>query len=606
VIWSLYFGISYLVSLFLCCIYCCYDRTVERFGDLSTYHHYQIFRRMENLGEHTIRKQESEIDSRVLKWTFETLIEDHELQTFFEYILGFRSSKVVKDPQQLLQKLNEWKLSSTLGLFLHRTCLSTRVSESNKIQRLVLCVKVADAARLLDGIWHILDGLFTGEGRAILESVEAGHSIRNLGSTSDQDTPLCAQSIVGCIIANVRNRDDRWIALAKDQLCPAISETDFDTYVGQGDSILLANLIHVTRQLHTTHVTFLRGRMLPLNYRPTRGVSHFTRLLSNFDIRETLPVLQHAFCALWNYLVVDARRNGPDKIAMDILIGFRYLYLALHQDTNAYLTAFTALTADDNTLRRVLLNTLCDQPDHLGSNVTGLCTLAPIAIHDSDIILTIPSPIPIPIPAHSTPYQRNEPISDGVLGASRRVIHIAMSPDLLCFEGNRTLVSSQDEPVSRMQGITHTSSIANSSATPLATHAGGATPQDNRETTMVPSIIPGSSPPSPPGSGRMSIMDLHSHEDPVVNQSDGVPHEPVSSPLTSITASSHTTPPVGSVSGPNNSTIITIFGAHRNTRDTNSSRLELARHAHHSEPPAPDIAMTALQPPSPDSSGHSL
>ncbi|KAH9963666.1 hypothetical protein BGW80DRAFT_827688 [Lactifluus volemus] len=572
VIWSLYSIISYLAFLFLCCICCCYDTTVDRFDDLSTYYHDQIFKRMENLGEDTIREQESEIDSRVLKWTFETLIEDHELQRFFQYILGFRSSKVVKDPQQLLQKLGEWKLSSALVSFLHRTWLSNLVPESDKIQRLVVCVKVADAARLLDAIWEILDGVFTGEGRAILDSVETGHSLRNLGNTSDQETPLCAQSIVGCIIANVRNRDGRWLALARDQLCPAISKTDFDTYVRQGDNILLANLIHVTRQFHTIHDIILSGRMPSLNPdKPTRVISHFTRLLSNFDIRETLPALQHEFCALWNDLVEDAKRSGPDGIASHILIGFRHLYLDLHQDTNADLTAFCDPTVDENTLRRAVLHALCDHPNHLlEGNVTGLGVIAPIAIHDT--VLTIPRPTPSP--AHSTPYYGNESLTVGILG-------------------NRTFVSLQDEPVSRTPSIIHTSSIANS--IPLATYAGGTTPQLNRETIMVPPMISGSSLPSPPDSGRTLSLDLHLHEDPIVNQS-GIPHEPVTSLSSSITASSHTTPPVASVSGPNNTTISTILSDHRNIRDLNGSRLELT---HQSGPTAPNIAMTALQPPNP-------
>jgi Family of unknown function (DUF6535) len=55
VIWSLYTIISYLAFLFLCCICCCYT-TVERFDDISTYYRDQIFKRVEKLGEETIRE----------------------------------------------------------------------------------------------------------------------------------------------------------------------------------------------------------------------------------------------------------------------------------------------------------------------------------------------------------------------------------------------------------------------------------------------------------------------------------------------------------------------------------------------------------------------
>ncbi|KAI0248482.1 hypothetical protein BJV78DRAFT_1332601 [Lactifluus subvellereus] len=102
-----YRSISYVGSLLFCCICCCYDATVERFNELSSHYRDRVFQRMEKIAEETIQKRASKIDGCDLKRTFEALAEDHELDQFFQCILGFRSSKVVKCPHRILHELGE-------------------------------------------------------------------------------------------------------------------------------------------------------------------------------------------------------------------------------------------------------------------------------------------------------------------------------------------------------------------------------------------------------------------------------------------------------------------------------------------------------------------
>jgi hypothetical protein len=85
-----------------------------------------------------------EIDCCVLKWTFfNTLVEDHELNRFFQSILGFCSSTIVKEPRHIIHGLGESKLSLALIGFLGHTWFNF-LSNSDKMWRLVLYVKVAD------------------------------------------------------------------------------------------------------------------------------------------------------------------------------------------------------------------------------------------------------------------------------------------------------------------------------------------------------------------------------------------------------------------------------------------------------------------------------
>jgi hypothetical protein len=101
---------------------------------------------------------------------------------------------------------------------------------------------------------------------------------------------LRAQTIVAGIIFNVQANNDDWVALAADHL--GESEYVIRDYLKHGDdNVLLANLIHITRQIiHALEERyFLAARSS--NILPT---------LIKFDIRNTLPELQDDFLTLWD------------------------------------------------------------------------------------------------------------------------------------------------------------------------------------------------------------------------------------------------------------------------------------------------------------------
>ena len=63
-----------------------------------------------------------------------------------------------------------------------------------------------------------------------------------------------------------------------------------------------------------------------------------------FDIRNTLPRLQHNFCTLWSEIAQEARKQGHYSALVYILREIRHHYIALHQGTDAAPTAFSAST----------------------------------------------------------------------------------------------------------------------------------------------------------------------------------------------------------------------------------------------------------------------
>jgi Family of unknown function (DUF6535) len=583
--WTLYIKVSYFISLLFCCIRCYYNVTFERFAELSRHYRDRVFQHIEKIGEENIQEQASEIDGRVMKWTFDTLIDDNELGLFFQCILGFHKSRpdVVKDPQGIIQRLGNSQLSSSVVAFLHRTLSSNFVPEPDKIRRLVICVKVADATRLLDAIWHILDGVLDDDELGMLDSVETGHFLRSPGASSGQETNLCAKSIVGCIIANAQNRDHRWIALAASQL--GKSEDVICAYLEHGDSVLLANLIHITRQFYRIHDIIADRRIVQPTWQlQARVISHFTRSLSKFDVQNTLPGLQHDFCALWNELVQKAGIREPNGIAIHTLIGFRRFYLALHQD--AAPTKFSASTTDDDViLRRASSYPLCDLPGHrseisvTGQAVRALIATQPTTSHDA----TLPIHLPVPNSAPTSSHHAEESLFSGVFGASRSAIPIVAS--------SHPVSSENVAGGSSMSGVIDTSTMAN--PIPVPTREDSVTPQYNEGATIVYPGVPNSlsSPPLVPGHAH--IGDLHSPADTTVRPSDSLPHGPGSS---STTASSHVTLMVPSVPGSGDTATIASLGTPGDAEDTNDpTRPELPRCSHQSEPPAPNTGITALQ-----------
>ncbi|KAH9975050.1 hypothetical protein BGW80DRAFT_127350 [Lactifluus volemus] len=248
-------------------------------------------------------KPSPDIECQIMDRTID-IVDDRELKWAFGRFCDFSSSSVVGDTQRPLAKINESKWSSALEAFSDITFSSDSFLEFDRIRRLGLCMKVADLAHLPKAGLHILRQIFDCQ-HPVLQSIEMGDILRRW-NRSNQEISFCTQILVSGIIANVPSRDDRWIALAEDQL-----GNEVRAYRDHGDgNVLLANLIHITRQIIRSSKN---GQGEAHNL-----FAYMFRSLSNFDIRNTLPELQDDFLTLWNGIdhteIRDDLRNLRDVL----------------------------------------------------------------------------------------------------------------------------------------------------------------------------------------------------------------------------------------------------------------------------------------------------
>jgi hypothetical protein len=220
-------------------------------------------------------------------------------------------------------------LRQSLDGFLRRTFSSNLVSESVRANRLIICLNAAHAALGPFAASRILDNAFNGHWDEALQSVEIGHALRLWGHGRDHDAKI--RRIVARIIARVRERDDRWAMLVKEEF--GVPDDVLRESLPHGDSVLLSVLIHASRQA---------------NHASSSWTSGILSSLSEFDIHNTLPGLQHDFCALWNETVHEARNQRLFSTSNQILREIRHLYIALHQDTDAAPTSSASSVSTDN------------------------------------------------------------------------------------------------------------------------------------------------------------------------------------------------------------------------------------------------------------------
>ena len=151
-----------------------------------------------------------------------------------------------------------------------------------------------------------------------------------------------------------------------DQL--KISEDVLEDYLAHGDSVLLANWIHITRQ----------------SFRRPAALRAVQPIISKFDIRNTLPGLLHDFCALWNKLPRRAHSFGSYFVTNAVLRPNRHHFIALHQGIDGVPAAFDASTNDsDPILRQPSSYPLCNVPGHHSGGATDETTDS--LIHSSPV-----------------------------------------------------------------------------------------------------------------------------------------------------------------------------------------------------------------------------
>jgi Family of unknown function (DUF6535) len=377
-VWFFYTGIAYSALQVFRLLERRYPRTFR-----SYFIHSIAYGRLFVVGltksvQETGSKLTAKMNNRVLTWTIQALDEDKEFERFFVALPGFCDSQVIDDLELAFAELDQ-TLAGVIGGFLQRTLSSTFVFEEEKERRLIICVKAADAAHLPSATAIILSTIFVRRIDVVLQSIETGHYLRNSG---DRDTGLCAQGVIAGIIASVPERDDRWTALAMDQL--GVSEDVLRDYLAHGDSVLLANLIHITRQFSSC----LRDKR-DVAY----SLIYILSRISKFDIENTLPELQHEFCALWNEITREAHNCQTYHIPFFILRPIRLLYIALHRGTEAAPTAF-----DDST-------TISDADALCEPSSYPLCNIRAHHFSEATHPFTITSPPPKPEHGHNSSYQ---------------------------------------------------------------------------------------------------------------------------------------------------------------------------------------------------------
>ena len=266
-------------------------------------------------------------NGEILERTLHVLRSDDDLEQFFDAIPGFFHSEIVRvhgGPRRSLENLGQQRLAEALIGFWNRTLSSNLVPESTKGRRLLVCMRVIEAADLAIAAPGTLRDLSFRYLGGITSSVELGHSLGNLrhGNVSS-----LARGIIASIISNAEH-NDRWSMLVMDEL--NIFSDVLHDYLACGDSMLLANLIHIARLLF--------DGLLQDHPELTREALSVLPSVSKFNILNTLPELQHGFCALWNDVVRQAQSDVAENNPFTkILLNICGLYVDLHRTTTSTL-----------------------------------------------------------------------------------------------------------------------------------------------------------------------------------------------------------------------------------------------------------------------------
>jgi hypothetical protein len=344
-IWALYSsGILYCISFANC----------NRMIDLGADARKRFVDGIVKTAQETALKVSLEIYTRAIMWTFDSLDEDHKLERFFAGLPGLCSSKVVSNPSGLFIEPYKWSLSDALVGLMHRTLTSNLVSESVRERRSLICMRVMHATSL-PICPNICEELISRGWDGPLNYAEFGHFLK----WAHPSMAYHSACMVAIVIAKVKERSELWCELAMGQL--GISAHALQNYLAHGDSALLANYIHILRDIIHVHLNQFRSGEPASRWK-------VLELVSQFDVQDTLPTLQHDFCGLWNE-IVHMTATTPDHhiwlILIILLKNVRRVYIALHDGSDSAPTIFSGSTADDeHTLFLPSSYPLCNIPCH--------------------------------------------------------------------------------------------------------------------------------------------------------------------------------------------------------------------------------------------------
>jgi hypothetical protein len=359
-------------------------------------------------------KLSDEIDYRAFSWTIDTIVEDRELEQFFEGVPGFyNSTRNAADIPDFLT--NKDKLSNALTGLMDHTLSSRFVPESVKQRRITICTKAISAANLF-GPWWLLPRVLFGEWQAFLRSIDFGLFLKDWVRVNRPIPTYYAQCAVALVISSVQTqaRDGRWVQLITRQI--NVSKSVLRRYLTHGDSILLANLIYIVRQ--TLQIGSDKGEHCEAFIK--NASSRTLGSMCQLDAQNSLPELQHDFCILWNELVHAARHGEHTyvrNISLATLKNIRKVYIALHESAHALPTVFAKIDDSDAALDDIDSYPICTidsrgsalpsaSPYLQGqaSNTTQLSVSLPVASLPSPVV-TLAAAMTFPTSSPSPPVQ---------------------------------------------------------------------------------------------------------------------------------------------------------------------------------------------------------
>ena len=298
-----------------------YGSRYSRLADLTIRYYDWMSMGMEMTAEEMVREKASEIDLRIFGWTI-SLGDDESLEKFFEAIPGLFNSKLVNDLETNFSFTLYRTFWDTLYKFVDRSLSSFSVTDEAKNRRLVVCKHIMSMTPCYFQDRGLSD-LYNQAPRPI-EGLQVMWRWRNIKYPKIANE---ARTRVVEHLPRIQERDDRWITLATNVY--GLSKQDLQRNVALGgDNTLLATLIGICRRV-TGHQEVSPDAVNGL------------RALAKIDIRHTLPVLQHEFCAVWNELVEQSGIKAyldppPDIIHRNHLDDILHLYILLHDDSSFY------------------------------------------------------------------------------------------------------------------------------------------------------------------------------------------------------------------------------------------------------------------------------
>ena len=326
----------------------------------------------------------SDIDVRGLSRMFNSLEEDYELEEFLAGIPGFLSSHEVTEPTDVLEKVidNVPGMAYTIFLFIERTFSSGLVSEAIQERRKSVFMSALDLMTPLLPVtfYHALHSwkFFPSPTMDIFGTFDFWLLAEAHSQDDDPDVAISAKCMAAAIITTTQERDQRWSRVVMCQL--GISGDTLQLFLSHGDSVLLANLIHIVECLAPPH----DNTSYTLNLDGL--IRHTLRVARNFEVAGTLPELQAQFCALWNQIALmmyDQQLSEVDqRYARTILRVIRNIYISSHEGTDSQPIMFSSSTGSlDPILWDESSYPLCVVPAHHHHP----SILAPLTLFTADV-----------------------------------------------------------------------------------------------------------------------------------------------------------------------------------------------------------------------------